>query len=530
MLYLLFSIIFFSCSEFGVNKIVETDPELVVYPSELNFGNLTSGIESDHKSFAIINAGDENLIITKPELISGNTRFSLDENLDEEYIILPGEVLDFNVYYEPLTYETNGAIVRFLSNDADENEFEVLITGSGDAPVMTVSPESFDYTEISIGCDNEERITIRNDGNLTLIIEDITQMVTQPQDILMEFGSLPPPPWELAPSQEIDFLVSYVPEDIGYDESIIRIEGNDPATPYIETIQYGNGNVEQWYTQTHIQEEIALLDVIFVIDNSGSMNIFQQELSDQMTNFMNIFISSGADYHLAFITTDSGRFRGTGSVYWIDGTFLNPVDWAQGVIDSIGTGGSGIEKGIEYAKAALEGDAAPGGDFWRDDATMVIIYVSDEPDFSIGGWSAYTSFFDNIKPSIDLMRHFAVIGDYPGGCYWQSPHSSNWRNVAFGSGYWDMTQRYNGAWYSICATDWGTQMQDLANTVTTRKTFELEEPDPIEDTILVTVNGQVVYDWSYNPNSNAVVFDDTSIPDANQTIIIEYAVWGCYED
>jgi hypothetical protein len=516
------------CNDYSINKVVITDPELVVYPAEINFGHLESGHESGQASFAVINAGDEELIISKPELIAGNSRFNLDGGLEEEYTILPGEVLDFNVYYEPATYESNGAIIRFSSNDEDEKEFEVLLTGFGDAPVMSVFPEDFDYGDISIGCDNEERITIRNDGNLPLIVESITQMVTQPANVIMEFGSLPQPPWELIPSQEIDFLVSYAPNDIGYDESVIRIEGNDPATPMIETLQYGDGDVEQWFVETHIQEEIALLDVIFVIDNSGSMAVFQQELSNQMTNFMNVFISSGADYHLAFVTTDSGRFRGSGSVFWIDSTFPNPVDWAQGVITGISVGGSPYEKGIEFAKAALEGDAAPGGIFWRDDATMVIIYVSDEPDFSIGSWTAYTSFFDNIKSSVDLMRHFAVIGDYPSGC--QFPWGASFRNVGFGSGYWDMTQRYNGDWYSICATDWGNQMQSLANTVTTRKTFQLEEHDPIENTILVTVNGQMVSEWSYDMNSNSVVFSDGSIPEPNQTIMIEYAVWGCGDE
>ena len=528
MLYILIALLLFSCNDYGVNKVVQTDPELVVYPEQVDFGHLISGQESGLSSFAVINAGDEDLIIGQPELIAGNDRFGLDDGLEESYTILPGEVLEFNIYYVPVTYEANGAIVRFVTNDEDENEFELLVTGFGDAPVMTIFPEDFDYGDISIGCDNEERITIRNDGNLPLIINNITQMVTQPADILMEFGSLPAPPWELLPSQEIDFLVSYVPNDIGYDESVVRIEGNDPETPVVETIQYGDGDVEQWFVETHIQEEIALLDVIFVIDNSGSMAVFQQELSNQMTNFMNVFISSGADYHLAFITTDSGRFRGSGSVYWIDSTFLTPIDWAQGVINGIGVGGSAFERGIQFAKEALEGDASPARNFWRDDATMVIIYVSDEPDYSAGTWTAYTTFFDNAKSSIDLMRHFAVIGDHPAGC--QFPWGASFRNVGYGSGYWDMTQRYNGAWYSICATDWGNQMQSLANTVTTRKSFELEEPDPIENTILVSVNGQMVSEWSYDMNSNSVVFNDGSLPEPNQTIIIEYAVWGCGDE
>lgn len=133
--------------------------------------------------------------------------------------------------------------------------------------------------------------------------------------------------------------------------------------------------------------------------------------------------------------------------------------------------------------------------------------------------------FDTIKPHVDLVRHFAVIGDYPSGCSYQ--YFNSWRNIAFGTGYYDMTQRYNGEWYSICAADWGNQMQDLASTVTIRSRFPLDEPDPIESSIIVNVNGQTAAGWTYDPVTNSVVFDENSIPEANQTITIEYGIWGC---
>jgi len=528
MWYILFALLFLSCNDYGVNKVIQTEPELVVYPESIEFGHLQSGLESGQATFAVINAGDEELIISYPELVSGNDRFSLDDSLLENYTIGPGETQEFNVYYIPETFESNGALIRFVTNDEDENEYELPVSGFGDAPVMTVTPEVFDYGQISIGCDNEERITIRNDGNLVLTVDSVTQMVTQPQDIIMEMGSLPPPPWELMPGQEVDFLVSYTPIDISYDESVIRIEGNDPVLPLTEVVQYGEGDVEHWHTQTNIQEEISLLDVLFVVDNSGSMNIFQQELSSQMNSFMNVFESTGSDYHLAVITTDEARFRQYDGYSWIDSTHPSPVLWVQNVISSIGIRGSGMEKGIEMAKYALEGDAAPGNHYYRENATMVIIYVSDEPDHSQGGWISYTNFFDSFKLSIDLMRQFAVIGDYPGGCNF--PYISSNRNIQFGAGYYDMTQRYNGAWYSICAADWGQQMQNLANTVTTQISFAIDENDPIESTISVTVNGQLTYEWVYEPSTNSVLFNERNIPDPGQTITIEYAVWGCGDE
>ena len=526
-MYLILFLLIFACNDYALKNELKTGPELVVYPENIEFGHLRSGIESGQEVFAVINAGDEDLIISHPELVSNSINFSLDHISQENYTIAPGDTQEFNVYYTPETFESGEAIINLVSNDEDENQFELPVTGFGDAPVMTITPEVFDYGQISIGCDNEERITIRNDGNLELTVENITQMVTQPPDIIMEMGSLPPPPWYLAPGQEVDFLVSYIPVDISYDESVIRVESNDPVLPLVEVVQYGEGDVEHWHTQTHVQEEIALLDVLFVVDNSGSMNIFQQELGNQMNSFMNVFDSSGADYHLAVITTDEARFRQYDGYTWIDQTHRDPVLWMQNVIASIGIHGSGFEKGIEMAKYALEGDAAPGKDYNRENATMVIIYVSDEPDHSQGGFASYLNFFDTFKLSPSLMRQFAVIGDYPGGCNF--PYLNRSRSIAFGGGYYEMTQRYNGDWYSICAVDWGQQMQNLANTVTTQRSFDIDESDPIESTIVVTVNGQASSDWVYDIVNNAVIFNGGSVPEPGQTIIIEYAVWGCGE-
>ena len=523
MIFFFFLSLLIGCNDYTLEK--NNVPGLVVYPDIVNFGHLLPGQESGIEAFVIINAGTDSLIITKPELTS-NLKFSLDQNIEDEYTILEGETLEFHVYYNPITFEEEESTIVFSTNDVDKPNYELPVVGYGDAPIITVTPEIFDYGNISIGCDNEERITIRNDGNRDLLINSITQMVTQPLDIIMEFGSLPELPWSLSPNQEIDFLVSYIPSDVSYDESVIRFESNDPALPVTEVVQYGDGDVEHWVTQTHIQEEIPYLDVIFVIDNSGSMNIFQQELGNQIGVFMSVFVASGADYHFSVITTDEAALIEYNGVKWIDNNYLTPADWLQTIIGGIGARGSGTERGIEMAKNALEGDAGPGRGFLRESAALIIIYVSDEADHSIGGWYSYTGFFDNIKSSQHLMKHFAVIGDYPAGCVATTTYG--YRNIGLGEGYYDMTQRYNGRWYSICSPDWGQQIQNLASTVVTRKIFELDEPDPIEDTISVSINGQQTASWTYDITTNTVVFDDNAIPLSGQTIEITYAVWGCY--
>jgi len=514
---------FVSCQDYTMNGIEKRQPQMLVHPTEIDFGRLDAGTESGHESFVIINTGDEDLIVFAPDLVSGNLRFEIDEYESEEIVIPGGELLEVNVYYIPETFETNGAYVSVAGNDESNPDVQVLLTGGGDAPVIDVSPLEFDYGDISIGCDNEERITIRNEGNQDLVIETITQMVTQPVDILMEMGSLPAPPWTIPPGNELDFLVSYIPSDIGSDASDIEITSNDPINSLVITEQLGDGDVEQWFSQSWQQEEIPVLDVLWVIDNSGSMNQFQTNLSTNISSFMNAFAGTGADYNMAVITTDRYTF----------GTILTPmtpnVETELSNLVMTGIMGSGMEKGIEMSFRSLSSASAagPGGSFFRQDATLVVIYVSDEQDWSSPGWSNYINFFDNIKPPGQFVP-YGVISDVPGGCQYTMSNGLQ-RTLQPGLGYWDLIDHYGGAWYSICAQDWGVQLQDLAGEVTGRRMFELDESDPIEETIEVTVNGQVTTDWEYDATLNAVIFADGHVPEEGQSIVIDYAVWGCGE-
>ena len=506
------------CSDHMVAKVIPNEPDILVYPEQINFGHLVSGQETGLETFVVINAGDGDLVISSPVLFSGNERYKLQET-EDEYIIAGGEMQEFSVEYEPKTHESNGAYIDILSNDEDEPSARVLVEGYGDAPVMTVTPETFDYGDISIGCDNEERITIRNDGNMDLIIDSVTQMVTQPVDILMEMGSLPELPWTLLPGEEIDFLVSYIPTNVGIDQSQVTIKGSDPLTPEIITTQIGIGDVEHWYSEQWQQEEVAYLDILWVVDDSGSMSPFQQNLASNTLSFLNVFLSSGADFHMGVISTTWYNMNGF-------------VDFSTPNADSVlaaellmGISGSGNEKGLEMAKLALSvGNAKPGGSFFREDAVLVVIFVSDEPDHSPDSLSSYINFFDSLKDPGKFLP-IGVFGDVPGGC--SISWSNGTRHADPGMGYWDLIDYYSSDWYSICASDWGVQMQQIANEISGRRSFQLEKPDPIEETIEVKVNGQITEEWVYDSGSNSVVFNVDHVPIEGQSISIDYAVWGC---
>ena len=96
---------------------------------------------------------------------------------------------------------------------------------------------------------------------------------------------------------------------------------------------------------------------------------------------MSAFAATGADYNMAVISTDD----------WFIGPIITSYSAdPEGELASqvmMGIYGSGMEKGIEMAAESLKtpASAGPGGSFFREDAKLVIIFVSDEPDHSSPG-------------------------------------------------------------------------------------------------------------------------------------------------
>ena len=123
----------------------------------------------------------------------------------------------------------------------------------------------------------------------------------------------------------------------------------------------------------------------------------------------------------------------------------DPASEAAIIINGIGTGGSAQERGIYYSYLSTSNImyAGLGSTFLRDDATLVIIYVSDEPDYSAGGWANYISHFDNLK-SADKLHMVAVVPDAVTGCTWVHPTNPSYtRFLRSGDGYLDIVSYYS---------------------------------------------------------------------------------------
>lgn len=171
------------------------------------------------------------------------------------------------------------------------------------------------------------------------------------------------------------------------------------------------------------------VDVLFVMDDSGSMAEEQQSVVNSFSTFLQGFTAERIDYHIGIVATDSvnnqawwtaqnGAYRhfpnvGPGSLLAYEGS-PRFMDTSLGRDETIrefrqnallGTQGSGSETGLLTATLALgptlNGASAWNAGFIRPDAMLSVVIVSDE-DESMGNTD--TRYIKNVDPTGEQAR------------------------------------------------------------------------------------------------------------------------------
>ncbi len=165
----------------------------------------------------------------------------------------------------------------------------------------------------------------------------------------------------------------------------------------------------------------AKLDLLFVVDNSGSMFEEQTSLKENFPQFMQQLagLEGGLpDIHIGVISTNVGvgtSWSGctadgddgallTNGCAGIDGVFLEDVTGPNGRVRNyqgaledqfkcmaaLGTRGCGAEQPLESLRRALEPSNARNAGFLRPDSVLAIILITDEDDCSTRDRALFT--------------------------------------------------------------------------------------------------------------------------------------------
>ncbi len=411
------------------------------------------------------------------------------------------------------------------------------LSGTGVKSDLQVLPGDIDFGKVTLGCrSREERITLYNTGQAVVNIKSVTVDPAPPPEIFK--AVTPALPLQLAGGAQITFTVRYKPPAVGIHTGTLSIESDatnvSGSNPFITVGLRGEGTTDSRQTDTFDQSTRPKTDVLFVVDNSGSMSEEQGRLASNASRFIGVAQQLNTDFQIAVITTDmdasnqSGKFMGSPKII-TNGT--SAASQLATTVRALGTGGSSDEKGLAAMVAALTdpliNDANNNRGFLRPDAKLAVVVVSDEEDYSSANVDFYVDFLKNIKGQYNaaMVSLSAIVGDANGQNSSGQPGCTSADGDAVeGSRYIAVQQRTSGQFRSICSSDWGQVAADIGlDAFASRSGFPLSRvADPTS--IRVTVNGTVspASNWTYDPAANMVVFNPTSLPAAGATVVIEY--------
>jgi hypothetical protein len=272
-------------------------------------------------------------------------------------------------------------------------------------------------------------------------------------------------------------------------------------------------------TDTIVQVSIPEVDVLWIIDNSCSMDDEQEELVDNYGAFLDFFLGSGLDYHIGVVSTDAGeggRLQESNGLRWIDEDTPNPAGVFAGMA-LLGTGGDGCEQGLGTSYLALEFQELNEG-FLREASSLHSVVISDEADQSGISVDESVGWYGGLRPTED--RSFSAIASWfpTADC------------VASGNNYHDVVAGVGGISWGIDEGGWPLVLEQLGiRAAGLRQEYFLSHvPRPetldvsVETVEGVTMAYQQGPDYTYDPTRNSITFAGDIYPPPLSSVVVRY--------
>ncbi len=271
------------------------------------------------------------------------------------------------------------------------------------------------------------------------------------------------------------------------------------------------------------------VDILFVVDDSGSMSSHQANVARNMDQFLNEFTKLKLiDYHIGVISTDtastmrqgsSGQLARTGGYSFVDRNTPNGIQVVKRNV-SLGSSGSGWEKMFDPIVMALTLPVIDGHNkgFYRPDAYLVIIFVTDTEDQdSINDPQSTMDFLVSLKKDKNkILSYAAYIPQSSASCFRDDP------NRGILEHFLSLNVNAGNNLVSLCDPAFGTKLVEFSKEIiqVVNKPIILSRP-PVVSTIKVMYGTQEIPSdpltgWTFAPEKNAIVFGRDLKLDDNQ--------------
>jgi hypothetical protein len=269
-------------------------PDIAVSPSSHNFGDVAIG-ESTSRLFQVSNNGLLDLNVASTTVAGSVAADFSVESGGGSFTLTTGEIREISAGFAPTTTGSQSAILRFESDDPDENPFEVTLSGAGFVPQpdIAVAPLSHNFGDVLIDSAKVRTIRLKNVGQLNLTVTNLS--LTNDIDFSIPAISLP---FEITPGDSQITAVTFRPQSEGEKSGMLNIASSDPdeAATVVDVNGRGIPRVPQISVSPaqHDFGEVVIGDSsaqAFTVVNIGSADLVVSEatlVSADSTDFVRI--------------------------------------------------------------------------------------------------------------------------------------------------------------------------------------------------------------------------------------------------
>lgn len=286
------------------------------------------------------------------------------------------------------------------------------------------------------------------------------------------------------------------------------IEEVEVEVPVYIEVEVPVNEGEIWIDSFTQHMSVDGIDILWVIDKSGSMSRFNAELLAGIEAMM--LALPAADWRLVIISADPTDSITSTEFPLVPGDDI--LD-AEGMLSTLPMGPweEGFNSVYEYI------NYNPYSSTWmRPDAGLLVVFVSDEEEQSDVEYpmpSDFLSWYTSLRMGSVFMASVVNQEASVSLC----PFSPS--PIDVGERYMEATATMGGVVVDICDTDWSHGVTDATHSIEPYEELILTHKAEA-DSIRVFINGSLNHDWYYAETTNTVHF--TITPSAGQLVEIGY--------
>lgn len=500
--------------------------DLKISPSVMQFGFVAAG-RSRRLPLNLHNNGYGTCTFQQVNIAPNpQSAFALIKPLQGK-TLAAGMRMTVEVSLTPRSASTYQGQLNLRSNDSKTPVAKIQLVASSGKVCIEALPDPLDFGSVKAGCSTpKETLEVFNICSRSLTVTGLkfSSSTNKPNREFI-FIQAPIMPKTLKYGQSFSLQMVYAPKNLGQDLGSLEVSNSVKGQSPIVISLLGKGVNTDEQTDTFQQTDKPKIDILFVVDDSCSMRSYQQNLASNFKVFIKWASQLKVDFQIGITTTDvTGKRAGAGclrgSVKILKPTTPSLESQFQRNVN-VGTQGSYDERGLQAAYKALTAPAITGCNkgFYRKPASLSIVFISDEPDFSKQSVNFYVNFYKNLKGfrRSAQLRASAIALKSKAQC----------QRGGGGCRYYTVAKLLRGIYEGIKSNTWGQTLNQLgAITFGYQSQFFLTRP-AIPSTIKVSVDGRSVPQnsstgWTYDGSSNSINFSKNAIPKSRSTIKITY--------